>query len=195
MGLMVSLRAYKPGVLEDIQKIHVLLIPPRLHIWYSISPFASLLLADFSWLLYNLIPVAIKKCFNFGWHRILQQNALSRSTMDPNTTDDFPHPDVPVRLGILIYSIFPIISEMPTIPVRHVCPAKWYTFYYFHILGIHQSPNCLWVPSSRIWVANRVHYKVRAKVVLVFICWSRASGWEPWAIPYEYRWSWSHPFN
>ena len=192
---MVSLRAYKPGVLEDIKKIHGLLIPLRLHIWYIISPFASLLLADFSWLLYNLIPVAIKNILT-SVDTVFSSKTLSVDQPWIQTQlVVFPHPDLPVRLGILIYSIFPIISEMPTIPVRHVCPAKWYTFYYFHNLGIHQGPNCLWVPSSRIWVANRVHYKVRAKVVLVFICWSRASGWEPWVIPYEYRWSWSHPFN
>ena len=75
--------------------------------------------------------------------------------------------------------VFSIISEMLTIPVCHVCHAKWYTFYYFYIVGIRQNLNCLWVPSSRIWVDKRVHYKVQVKVMLVFICWSRASGCEP----------------
>ena len=60
MGLMVSSKEPKPGELEDIQKIHDLLIPQELHIGYNKYPLESPLLVNSSELLCILSLIAIE---------------------------------------------------------------------------------------------------------------------------------------
>ena len=184
LDLMVSLKGSKPEVPEDIQKIHGLSISHRFRIMHNICPLASLSLADYSWLLFILTPIAIRNVLS-----LVGTIVFSRT---PSIHQLWINP---FYLITWFNRVFHILSEMPTIPIYHLNPTKWYTFYDFHILRIQQSPDCLRVPSSRSGMNEKFHGKEWVKIMLIFVCWFRASGWEQWIVSYRYRWSWSHLFD
>ena len=117
-----------------------------------------------------------KKCLIFGGHRTFQQWAFKRSTVGPNTSLFFLIWINPLKLVSWFHRISSILCEIPFIPIHHLGLTKWDAFYDFRILGIHQCPNCLRIPSSRNEIYKSVHCKVWVTILLIFICWSRASG-------------------
>ena len=118
------------------------------HLWQDMSPCIP---RAFRFFLTTMHPETIrhKKCFIFGGHRTFQQNSFSISTFGPKNFSGFPYSGRPFLIGIRLDRVFPIISEMSSIPVHQLSPTQWYASDNVHVLGIHQSPNCLWVPCPR----------------------------------------------
>lgn len=81
------------------------------------------------------------------------------------------------------------------VTIFHPSSAQRYTFNNFHILRIHQIPNCLQIPYTRWWIYEWIHYKVRVEVQMLLFDGLRRMVGNQRSISYWYRWPWTHQFN
>ena len=73
-----------------------------------------------------------KKCLIFGGHLTFEHNTFKISIVGPNK-----HCCLFFYLVGRFNRVFPIIGNMPAIPISHSSYAQKYAFYYFCIMGFH----------------------------------------------------------
>ena len=154
---MVSWREPKPEVLEDIQNTWLIDSSSAPQHAQHMSPCIP---RAFRFFLTVIQPVTNchRKCFNFGGAPYFPAERLqSINCGSKHSRWSFPIWINSFYLIPWFNRILPIVCEMPSIPVHHLGFTQWYTFYNFHILGIHQNPECLRISCSRSRINKRIH--------------------------------------
>ena len=131
---------------RTLKKTHDLLIPLQLCIQHNKF---SLYFSHFQIFLNSctFIPFAIKSVLSWG-----------ASYLPAERFQDI-HCGAKIFLGFSLsgqtisnwypdLTVYPIICEVPSILIHHLISTKRHTFDNFSVMGIHQSLNCLQIPSS-----------------------------------------------